>query len=217
MDETAMCTATWTLWWTGVAAFAAVASAFSAAVYTHFTYRLLLAQIEPCVVVTVVADSDRPTILMIRVRNVGASIARDIRFYPSRPIPWQAWGMDSETAQEAKPMTDGPLLRGIAALGPQDTRDITWGQFGGLLKAMEDGPITLEYKYLHDGREIEGVSILEVGSFICTDASERPLPAIARSLKTLEREVRGVGEKLVRINSTLDGVNRDRDIEGNVS
>ena len=85
------------------------------------------------------------------------------------------------------------------------------------MKAMEDGPITLEYKYLHDGREIEGVSVLEVGSFICTDASERPLPAIARSLKTLEREMRALGEKLVRINSTLEGVSHDHDIEGNAS
>ena len=203
--------------WTAIAALGSVGSALAAAIYTHFTYKLLLAQIEPLLVVTVVADSDRSSILMIRIRNIGSSIARDIRFTPSRPIPWQAWGMDPETAQPASVMSEGPLVHGIAALGPQDSRDITWGQFGGLESAMQEGPIELEYSYRHNGRKITGKSVLEVSSFRGTDASERPLPAMARSLKALEKDVRDVGAKLVKVTSAIESLGGSRGGDGESS
>lgn len=192
--------------WSAVAAVGALVSAVAAAVYTYFTHKLLLSQIQPCVVVTVISDPDRPTILMIRVRNIGAAIARDIRFSPSRPIPEKAWGLDPNEAADASPMKDGPLVDGIAALGPEDTRDITWGQFGGLVKAMREGPIVLKYSYKHEQREIKGQSVLEVSSFVGTDAAERPTLVVARSMQRLVDEVKGLGKELGIIRRALENV-----------
>lgn len=40
-------------------------------------------------------------------------------------------------------MKEGPLVEGIAALGPGDSRKIDWGQFGGLYKALDDEKIEI--------------------------------------------------------------------------
>jgi len=171
--------------WTAVAALAASLSAVMAAIYTGLTYRLVRAQGEPKVVAYVRSDPDRQTVLMIRVENIGRDIATDVAFTASRQLPAKAYGLSAEDAKPAEVMTAGPLIHGIPVLGPGDSRDITWGQFGGLLKALGTEPIDLEFTYRHGRRRLSGHSRLEVASYVGTDASENPSAASARSLEKI--------------------------------
>jgi hypothetical protein len=187
-----------TLFWTAVAGGAAALSALMAAVYTWLTFRLVRGQAEPKVVVYVCGDPDRQTILMIRIANIGRDVATDISFKASRPIPAHAYGLTADDAQPAKIMTDGPLIDGVAVLGPGDTRDTTWGQFGGLLKAVGKESIELSFSYKHGRRKLRGHSRLEVASYSGTDDSESPASKSADSLATVAKALEQIAGELER-------------------
>jgi len=161
------------LFWTVVAAVAASLSAFSAAVYTWLTFRLVRSVAEPNVVIYVRHDESRESILQIVIENIGRDLATDLRFTSSRPIPSRAWGLPGDSVQHAQPMTDGPLVNGIQTLAPGDSRKLSWGQYAGLKDALGSDPITVTCKYRHGTRSMPTVSaILEVDSFTGTDALE---------------------------------------------
>jgi len=171
--------------WTAVAAVAAGGSAVMAALYTFLTFRLFRLQAEPKVIVYNKTDPDRQTIFMIIIENIGRDIAYNVRFKASKPIPSRAFGMSPDEAKPTKIMDRGPLIEGIPVLGPGDSREITWGQFGGLWKALKDTSINLEYTYWSGKRIIKGESKLEVRSYLNTNASEKPSSSIAKSLKEI--------------------------------
>jgi hypothetical protein len=171
--------------WTAVAAVAASVSALIAAVAAWLTFRMVREQGEPKVVVYTCADPDRQTLILIRIANIGRDVATDIVFTPSRTIPALALGLSVQSAQPAHEMDEGPLVEGIPVLGPGDARDITWGQVGGLLKALGKAPIDLTITYKHGRRKLKAASRLEVRSFIATDAAAKPAESSARSLKQI--------------------------------
>lgn len=187
------------LLWTATGALAALISAAFAARYTYLTARLVTLQSQAKVIVFVRHDFDRPSMLCIRIANIGHDVARDIRFTASRRLPARAYGMESETAAAASEMTDGPLITGIPSLGPGDTRDITWGQFGGLAKALGDKPITLKFDYRSGLDKLTGVAVLEVKSYADTDASAKPAVASARALEKIATAASGLQAALEKI------------------
>jgi hypothetical protein len=178
--------------WTAAGALGALISAAVAAAYTYFAYRLIRAQTEPNVVVYVRHDESRRSVIQIVIENIGRGLASDIRFSTSRPIPSRALGLSLEEARSAADMTEGPLIEGIPALGPGDSRKITWGQYGGLHKALGDEIITVKCEYRHGQRHMPRATFqLDVRSFKATDAIEsegaRIIGQLERIAAALER------------------------------
>lgn len=170
--------------WTAAGAFAAMASAAVAAVYTWLTYRLVKGQIEPNVVIYVRHDQSRPTIIQIVIANIGRGLASDVRFETSRQIPDRAFGMDTNSAPVAQVITHGPLINGIPTLGPSDSRIIDWGQFGGLKKNLAGEQISVTINYKHGSKKMPPVTaVLEVESFEGTSANDTEM---VRAVKALE-------------------------------
>ena len=178
--------------WTAVGAAAACISALFAAYYTRLTFRLLRTQTEPNVVVYVRHDDSRTTLLQIVIENIGRGLATEIRFTPSRPIPARAWGVSVDAAKPADIMSEGPLIEGIPALGPGDSRRVTWGQYGGLMKAVGETPITLKYSYRYGRRMISGMAVLECHSFTVTDAVDSVDLRIINELKRIADGIEAV-------------------------
>jgi hypothetical protein len=182
--------------WTAVAAVAASTSALLAAVYTWLTYRLVKGQTEPNVVTYVRHDESRRSVLQIVIENNGRGLATDVTFTSSRPIPAKAWGLTPESTSPATTMTHGPLIEGILALGPGDTRKISWGQYHGLKAALGDDDV-IELVCLYKGRRrrtYRTASRLDVRSFAATDSvpSEgarvvTELERIAKATETVAR------------------------------
>jgi len=203
----------------GAAALAASISALFAALYTWLTFRLVRSQSEPNVVVYVKHDYSRTTILQIIVENIGRGIANDIRFKSSRPIPAQAMGVAVDEAKRAVTMTEGPLIEGIPALGPGDSRRITWGQFGGLVKELGDEKIILEYEYKDGHRKMPSrEAILEYQSFKGTDANDseavrmiRELRRVADALERIKTNSEGYGYSLENLTTSVDDIQRSLD------
>ncbi len=130
------------------------------------------------------------------IENIGRDIAHNVQFTSSRPIPAKAWGIELADATTVEVMNDGLLISGIPALGPGDPRTITWGQFGGLVKAISTNPIKLSYTYRHGSRIFTGETQLEVESYIGTDAHEKPAIVVARSTKEIESTLKSISKSL---------------------
>lgn len=179
--------------WSAVSALATVASAVAAAIATGaawWTYQLLSAEGAPKIVVYVMGDRTRPTLILIRIANVGRDVAHDVRFQTARPIPAKAWGLSDDSAVASKEvMNSGPLVDGIQQLGPDDFRDVTWGQFGGIRKSLGSEPVRLTFTYRHGEAVLNGSAVLEADSFVQTDVSTHPPVRIARSLEEISSEL----------------------------
>jgi hypothetical protein len=136
-----------------------------------------------------------------------------VSFTLSRPIPKTAFGITLEEAKVDEAMTDGPLISGIPALGPGDARTITWGQFGGLTKALGNRPIDVDivYPMVDDGSR--GKAKLK-SPHTGTDASQRPTVVISKSLKEIaggiQRIARAVDAVLER--QLKEGKPKDEDL-----
>ena len=189
--------------WTAVSAIAAALAVIVAAIYTRVTYRLFLVTDEPKVILFVRHDRERPTLLTIVIENIGRSIAEDVKFIPSRPVPKNAYGIETAVSGDAQHMTNGPLVTGIPALGPGDRRVLNWGQYGGLSSALEAGPIRVDIAYRHGRRHLRGVAHLDVESYADTDASEPPQVIVANSSKKAASSLDRIANALIDIRNEI--------------
>lgn len=180
--------------WTQVAMFwATFGLVLVTVVATMLNYWLVRSQHDPHVLVYTASDPDRPSVITIVVKNVGRGAAYNVRFASSRPIPWQAWGLNAEGASAAVAMDKGPLVSGIPILAPSESRVMNWGQYGGLEVALEGQPIRVTTTYESRGvlpfnpTEHSTESVLEAESFAGTVAHQLPLVEIRNEMKELRQ------------------------------
>ena len=177
----------WSAW---VTALATVILAILTFIYVILTRKILSSQSDPCVVLTVVHDENRSTVLQLVAKNVGTGLAHDIRFEFSHPIPSRAWGLSAEKAKKAEKMNDGPLIDGIPALGPGESRKIDWGQFGGLKASIADSKIVAKCRFKKNGKEMPPIVCpLDVESFSGTVAAESPSSKTTKELEKISKTV----------------------------
>ncbi len=174
------CSMEWGYWLTVVAALALVILTLA---YLRFSAKVLAGQTDPCVILTVVHDENRPSVLQLVARNIGSGLAQDISFRFSRPIPAGAFGLTENDAREAAEMKDGPLIDGIPALGPGESRRIDWGQYGGLTVALAGQPVMAVCRFKKNGKYMPPVKCpLDIASFAGTIVVESPPAMVAREL-----------------------------------
>ena len=163
----------------------------------------LRSHVDPDVVVYAAHDDRRPSVLIIVIENVGSSPAFDVRFELSRDIPKDAWSVNKlPDGRKLEAMREGPLIEGIPILGPGGRRVLTWGTFGGLRDTLGDTPVRVSATYESrrrfpwDPTEHTSTSVLEIRSFLATDASEPPelrgvraLEALSKNLSAIQRHV----------------------------
>lgn len=92
-------------------------------------------------------------------------------------------------------MREGPLIDGIPVLGPGGRRVLTWGPFGGLRETPGDVPVRVSATYQSrrrfpwDPTGHTSSSLLEVRSFLATDASEPPELRAVKALEALSQNL----------------------------
>ena len=187
---------------TGVNLVSTVALALLTGIYVWLTNRLLKAQIDPCVVVYAKHDDSRPSFVLLVVENVGRSVARNIRFDFSEPIPESAWGISPDEAPTPHEMQSGPLISGIPALAPGDSRRMTWGQYGGIKKMIGDRCVRvtcrfnrMQHAYDLLEEDLTTDCYLDIRSFERTDAVD---PDGARQCAQQLQEIRKLMDRAVR-------------------
>jgi len=90
-------------------------------------------------------------------------------------------------------MTTGPLINGIPALGPGETRKIDWGQYGGLMAAIGDTEIIATCRFRKNNKEMPPTKCpLDVKSFKGTISTEAPIAKTARELEKISKSIQKV-------------------------
>lgn len=174
-------------------------------VATVINYYVLKVSLEPEVVAFPEHDEKRPTLIMLVLKNVGKGSAYSVRFYPERPVPSRAWGIE-EPSKAAKPFESGPLVAGIPFFPPGAQRIIDWGQFGGLRDALK-GELRVSIQYyartpFGGVRLITSESVLDVESFSATSAAKRHEVEIkSKALEEISRTIQSLasGASVVRV------------------
>lgn len=165
--------------WTTIGAFwMSMLVAVVATSATVINYLFFRSQIDPDIIVHASDDYDRPTLIVLIIENIGKSMAFDVKFETSKPLPKYAFGKNAENAEMALPMDEGPLINGIRALGPGSKRIINWGQYGGLKKYLGNEEIEVTVTYRSQGicpffhKKHVTKCPLDIKSFEATDASD---------------------------------------------
>lgn len=140
--------------------------------------RVARAAASPDVRVRVELDSDATTLINIVIENVGRSVAYDVRFELSRPIPERAFGFaDGASEQEIQEslrklagsyeeMRTGPLFDGIPALGPGEKRVLVWGQHAGIRSWIKNEYVKVSATFKDERqRVVRTLGVLEMSSF----------------------------------------------------
>jgi len=204
----------WSAW---VTAIATIGLALLTFVYVNLTRKILLAQSDPCVVITVVHDDDRSTILQLVVKNVGTGLAHDIRFEFNHPIPARAFGITGDKSKKTIEMKDGPLIDGIPALGPGETRKIDWGQYGGLTTAIGDSKIIATCYFKKNGKEMPPTKCpLDVASFSNTVAVTSPAAKSAHELEKISKEIQHIASGFSRLKVEITALPEEQSNNENV-
>jgi len=105
----------WVPLWTALAASAAIVTAL-VRLYTRTLLFGLSAPKRTEGYYVCEARLKSPSILMIVVENIGRDIAHDVKFFPSKPIPAQAWAIEFKKPLQRQTLSTGPLISGIPAL-----------------------------------------------------------------------------------------------------
>lgn len=185
----------WTIWAGLAAAVLGGLGAVASAIAAWMAFSEMRAQSSPYVVVRVVHDFTRPSVLMLIIQNTGRSAAYNVAFECRPPLPSRAWGIEEPTTP-GKLFTDGPFITGIPALGPGETREIDWGQYGGISSALKKSTIQCNCSFTDSrSRSYATVNILEVESFLSTCANDRD------PMKGIETALKGIDARLQTLNT----------------
>lgn len=158
--------------------------------YVRLTKQLLDAQTDPCVIVATEHDLNSPTIIQLVIKNIGTGLASDITFQCSQPLPQFAWGLAVEDAKDAEVMTAGPLIDGISGLAPGEERRLDWGQYGGLMKALDGKPVSITSIFKKNNKRMSPiVSTLDVKSYKGTIASRSVFAKVASDIEKISNNI----------------------------
>lgn len=193
--------------WSAIAAIASAVAAIVSVIIAYRAFRYAQAMDDPIVLVRVVHDDLRPTILMIQIENVGRSSAYDVKFTCSSKIPSSAYGIERLT-REQQFMTRGPLVNGIPVLAAGDSRRMNWGQMGGLDSHLKGRRIQIHTKYSNERRrEFNRVNVLEIESYWDTDASERePALKLERQLKEVVHQTKRLADSVASVSNKYEAI-----------
>ena len=134
-----------------VAFWLSIAATLIAAFAALVGYAVYRQQADPDVIVYAEADVERQTMINLVAENIGNAPAKnDLPSTSQSNCRLRPGVCRSTPPGEPDTMTEGPLVRGIPFLPPGGRRVVTWGQYGGLRKALGDRAVSVtEYQGAH--------------------------------------------------------------------
>ena len=164
-------------------------------------YMVFVTNNRPKIIIFSQMHSDKKTIINLVVKNVGKEIAYDVSFVSDRLIPRNAFGLTK--LDNPKCYFDAGIFKyGIKVFNPDQEFVFEWGQFNGLMEALDEKPIMIrvDYKYKNplkpwysNGTDKSVIDIREMSG----------LPVNYGSVRV---ELKQLTEELVKIRNTLDKI-----------
>lgn len=176
-------------WATAALCFISVA----AVVVNYFVLRSIS---DPNVIVYAKSDEARPQMIMVVIQNVGKGVAKNVQFTLPEPLPVHQSG-----GGPYAPLTQGPLINGIPALAPGESRVFFWGMYLGLRPLIGDQVFTVTARFEGDrigwfhSEVFEVENFLEVASYhgvdaVDTDGGRQSAEQLERIADLLQRHLK---------------------------
>ncbi|MDO4250258.1 MAG: hypothetical protein Q4C68_01970 [Moraxella sp.] len=164
-------------------------------------YMVFATNNRPKIIIFAKMHTDKKTIINLVVKNVGREIAYDVRFDSDRLIPKSAFGLTKLDNPNCY-FDSGIFEYGVKVFNPDQEFIFEWGQFYGLMEALDEKPIMIkvDYKYKNplkpwysNGADKSVIDIREMSG----------LPVNYGSVRV---ELKQLTEELVKIRNTLDKI-----------
>ena len=110
------------------------------------TYLVFKSNETPRIVIYATPHYGKETFIRLHVKNIGKGIAEKVVIKSSQPVPRRAFGI-TKLNQHLEFFESGIFKHGIELIFPNQEYVYDWGQYGGLVEALNDKPITFEVSY----------------------------------------------------------------------
>lgn len=162
------------------------------------TYAVFKSNQKPEILVFATPHYGKQSFIQLHIKNVGKSIAHDVKISSNRPLPRQAFGISKLTHTKEK-FDVGIFKHGIKVFPANQGYIYDWGQYGGLKDALEGLPIEIRVTYFYKyplnlwKTKITDISIIDINELEGLPASDggliEQLHNINNQLKSLNTKI----------------------------
>ncbi len=110
------------------------------------TYLVFKSNQTPKIAIYATPHYGKETFIQLHVKNIGQGIAHNLIITSSQPIPRRAFGI-TQLNNPVEFFDSGIFKYGITLMTPQQEYIYDWGQYGGLIEALNNKTITFKVSY----------------------------------------------------------------------
>lgn len=167
------------------------------------TYIIFTTNNKPKIIAYTEMHGDKRTIINLVIKNVGKEIAYDVMFVSDKPVPRSAFGLE-KLNHEKEFFETGIFIHGVKVFNPEQAFIFEWGQFAGLMEALEEKPIEIKaiYKYKNPLKlwqsKILDISIIDI----------REMAGLPVNFGSVRVELKGMSDEMVKIRRAIEKINQ---------
>lgn len=111
------------------------------------TYAVFKSDQQPQIIIFATPHYGKESVIQLHVKNIGKSIAHNVKISSDRLIPHAAFGIEKLNS-EKQYFETGIFKNGVKVFPPNQSL-YDWGQYGGLKDSLDNSPITFTITYLY--------------------------------------------------------------------
>ncbi|WP_179999281.1 hypothetical protein [Acinetobacter sp. YH12239] len=110
------------------------------------TYLVFKTNQAPQIIAYATPHYGKQSFIQLHIKNIGNGIAENIKITSSHPIPRRAFGI-THLNDPVEYFETGIFKHGIKIMHPNQDYFYDWGQYGGLIEALNDQVLIFEISY----------------------------------------------------------------------
>lgn len=162
------------------------------------TYAVFKSDQQPQIIIFATPHYGKESVIQLHVKNIGKSIAHNVKISSDRLIPHAAFGIEKLNS-EKQYFETGIFKNGVKVFPPNQSYIYDWGKYGGLKDSLDNSPITFTITYLYKHplnlwkTKITDISTIDINELESLPASNggllEQLKNINKSLITLNQKI----------------------------
>ena len=161
------------------------------------TYAVFKSDQQPQIIIFATPHYGKESVIQLHVKNIGKSIAHNVKISSDRLIPHAAFGIEKLNS-EKQYFETGIFKNGVKVFPPNQSL-YDWGQYGGLKDSLDNSPITFTITYLYkhplnlQKTKITDISTIDINELEGLPSSEG---GFIEQLQNINKELKILNTKL---------------------
>ena len=161
------------------------------------TYAVFKSDQQPQIIIFATPHYGKESVIQLHVKNIGKSIAHNVKISSDRLIPHAAFGIEKLNS-EKQYFETGIFKNGVKVFPPNQSL-YDWGQYGGLKDSLDNSPITFTITYLYKHplnlwkTKITDISTIDINELEGLPSSEG---GFIEQLQNINKELKILNTKL---------------------